>query len=321
MPYNVINTIHYLTGEAKEHLAGNGCAVRFCELAGLTPDQFCAEIQGVDAVIAGGERWSEKVFQAADKIKIVARSGSGYDQVDLGAATRHGVWVTNTPDANSNAVADLTIGLILCLLRGIPAMLGDMKAGIWKQVRGKELGSLTLGIVGAGRIGRQVAQRARGFGARVLVCDVAPDEAFAASCQVEYAGLDRLFSISDIVSLHCALNEQTLGLVNRRLLGMMKREAYIVNTSRPAVIVRDDLVAALTSGRIAGAAIDVHDPRPSPDDPLVRLDNVLATPWVGSYTDAACAAMVMTAAEEIVRVLRGDVPRFPVNRIPALAHQ
>ena len=282
----------------------------------MTEDEFCREIRGVDAVIAGGERYTEKVFQAADKLKIVARTGAGYDKVDTVAAAKHSIWVTTTPGATSNAVADFTLGLILCVLRNIPAMVQEMKGGEWNQFRGRELASLTLGVVGAGSIGREVIKRARGFGARILAYDVQPDSAFAEKWQVQYVSLDELMAQSDVVSLHTPLNAQTRGLIDERRLKSMKREAYLVNTSRPEVVDKKALAKALGAKEIAGAAIDVHEPRPTtPDDPLVRLANVIATPWTAYNTEACIAKMCINAAKDAVRVLHGGTPRFPVNKL------
>lgn len=315
MPLKVTNTQPALTQEARMLLAENGCEVSDCVLSKLTEDQFCQHIRGVHAVIAGGEKWTARVFAAADKLKIVARYGVGYDRVDLVAATRHGVWVTNTPGATSPAVADLTVGLILCLLRHIPQMVQDMKEGRWQPIRGRELGSLTLGIVGAGSIGREVIKRTRGFGTRVLACDVAPDQEFAAAWQVQYVPLDDLLSQSDIVSLHVPLNRDTRGLIDARGIALMKKNAYLVNTARAPVVDKEALLKALQTKAIAGAALDVWSPDPcAPDDPLL-LDNVIATPWTASRTEEGATRMSIAAAREVVTVLHGGSPRSAVNKL------
>jgi len=314
MSFEVINTQAYLTDEAKDYLEKNDCRIRFQPLDALDDEQFCRGIRAVDAVIAGGEWWTDKRLGSADKLKIVARTGAGVDHVDLQAAARHGIWVTNTPGATSRAVADFTLGLILSLLRNIPAMAADMKNGKWEQFCGKELGSLTLGVVGTGSIGKEVIVRARGFGAKILAYDIAPGGQFAAHWQVRYVSLDELMARSDIVSIHCALTEQTEGLINAENLELMKKEAYLVNTSRAGVVDKDALMAALQAKKIAGAAIDVHDPAPcAPDDPLVALDNVIATPWTAYKTEESIARMCITAVADLVTVLRGGRPRFPVN--------
>ena len=200
--YRVINAINYITDEATAHMTAIGCEVSFRDLMSMSEDELCDTVRGAHAVVAAIEPWTERVFDAADKVKIVARAGAGYDAVDLEAATRHGVWVTS-------AVADMTLILILCLLRHIPKLVSDMKAGVWHKILGKELGSITLGMVGTGYIGSQVIKRARAFGSKVLAYDIAPNESLSAEYDVQYVGFEELLAKSDIVSLHCALNDQT----------------------------------------------------------------------------------------------------------------
>ena len=316
MPFNVINTQHYLTNDARTFLEKNDCEILDDSLSNLTEDEFCREIRGIHAVIAGSEQYTDKVFRAADKLKIVARTGAGYDQVDLGAATKNAVWVTTTPGAGMHAVSDFTLGLILCLLRNIPAMVQEMKNGEWKQFAGRELADMTLGVIGVGVIGQEVIKKARGFGASVLAYDIYHDHTFAENWQIRYVSLDELMAQSDIVSLHTALNEHTQGLIDERRLKMMKKDAYLVNTSRPGVVVKDALINILKAKEIAGAAIDVHDPAPcAPDDSLVQLDNVIATPWTAYKTEEAIDRMCNTAVRDIVTVLRGETPHFPVNEL------
>ena len=316
MPFNVINTQHYLTRGARTCLETNGCEIIDDPLSDLTEDDFCRIIRGIDAVIAGSERYTEKVFRAADKLKIIARTGAGYDQVDLSAATKNAVWVTTTPGAGSHAVSDFTIGLILCLLRNIPAMAQEMKNGEWRQFAGRELSSMTVGVIGVGAIGQEVIKKARGFGANVLAFDIYHDHDFAEKWETRYVALDELMAQSDIVTLHTALNEHTQGLIDARRLKLMKKGAYLVNTSRPDVVVKDALIEILKNKRIAGAAIDVHDPAPcSPGDSLVQLDNVIATPWTAYKTEEAIDRMCDTAVNDVITVLKGGAPRFPVNEL------
>ena len=281
MAFVVRNTQQYLTQEAQSYLAENGCQVSQVAWQDLSEDEMCRAISGVDATIAGGEPYTRRVFDAADRLKIVARTGTGYDKIDLAAATEHGVWVTNTPGESgpAEAVADFALGLILCLLRNICGTAHDMKRGKWEPFRGRELGSLVLGIIGTGAIGRRVIQRARGFGSRVLAYDIRPDETLAARWQVEYVSLDELMAQSDVVSIHILLDGDTRGLIDAHKLSLMKPTAYLVNTSRASVVDKTALLSVLHAKKIAGAALDVHDPAPcAPDDPLVQLDNVLATP-------------------------------------------
>jgi len=316
MRFRIHNTWPSLSEEALSYLTKNGGDVSYRRWLGLPEDEICREIKGLDAIIAGGERYTRKVFDSADRLKIVARVGAGVDHVDLTAATDHGIWVTNTPSANSPAVADFTIGMILCLLRNIHGMARDMKLGRWQRFCGRELGQVTLGIVGAGSIGRQVIKRARGFGTRVLANDIVPDHDFAAEWQFEYVPLDELMADSDVVSLHVPLDESTRGFIDARRLRLMKGTAYLINTSRAPVVDRAALLEVLQAREITGAALDVHDPAPcAPDDPLVALDNVLATPWSAFNTEASITRMSIAAAQEVIEVLQGNLPKFPVNEV------
>ncbi len=316
MQYRVHNTQNHLSQEALSYLENNGCKVSHGSWDNLDEEEICCLIKGVDAVIAGGEPYTGRVFAAAGRLKIVARSGVGFDRIDLNAAGEHGVWVTITPGLRGNApaVSDLTLGLILSLLRNIHGMAHDMKRGKWEQYKGRELGSLVLGIVGTGSIGREVIMRARGFGAKILAYDIQPDEDFAHKWQIEYVALDELMNHSDLVSLHVSLSENTEGLIDGSRLRLMKNTAYLINTSLAAVVDRPALLEMLQDQRIAGAALDVHDPAPcAPDDPLVLQDNVLATPFVAAKTAESIARMSITAAREVVTVLKGSPPNFPVN--------
>lgn len=318
MTFRVHNTQSYLTEEALNLLAENGCEVSYRQWQDLPEEEseVCREIRGVDAVIAGSEHYTRQVFRAADKLRVVARTGAGIEKIDLEAATEHGVWVTNTPAANGPAVADFTIGLILCLLRNLHGMACDMKQGKWKKFRGRELGNMTLGIVGTGTIGRQVIKRAKGFGTQILGYDLDPDEEFASEWQVRYLPLDDLMAQSDVVTIHVPLNEETCALIDERRLKLMQETAYLVDASRPFVVDRVALLKMLQAREIAGAALDVHDPETwGPDDPLMRLDNVLATPWTAYNTQEAVARMSISAARDVVAVLQGHTPKYPVNEV------
>ena len=316
MPSKVIWGVDFITHEARDHFDTIDCEIIESYLTNLEENELCEILRGADAVIAGGEYYNERVFQAAENLKIVARLGAGYDHVDLESATKHGVWVTTTPGATSNAVADFTLGLILMITRNIHGMAKDMDAGRWNQFKGLELAESTLGIIGAGSIGKEVIKRARGFGTYILAYDINPDEAFAKEWSVKYVALDELVSESDIISIHTSYNEGTRHIIDKNRLNLMKHTAYLINTSRAEVIEKNALIEFLKAKKIAGAAIDVHDAYPcSPDDPLVHLDNVIATPWSAYNTNGSVEKMCITATEEAVAVLQGDKPRFPVNRL------
>ena len=315
MTHEIINVESNLTEEAQRIFAENHCRVRFVELEGLTESEFCYAIVGVEAVLAGGEYYTPRVFEAADQLKIVARSGVGVDHVDLKAAAEHGVWVTNTPGATNTSVAEFSIGLMLSLLRHIATLAAQMKTGKFVRTGGKELASLTLGVIGTGGIGKEVSRLARAFGTQVLGYDIYPDRDFAQQYQVEYVSFKQLLQQSDIVTIHCGLDESTRGMIGESQLQLMQPTAYLVNTARPQIVDKGALVNCLKAGNLAGAAIDVWETIPCPvDDPLLQLDNVLATSWSAYYTDKAVSNMHRRAAQEIVRVLQGHPPRHPVNK-------
>jgi phosphoglycerate dehydrogenase-like enzyme len=325
MTFNVINTQKHLTDEAIRTLESAECRVRYVNLVSLDENEMCREIADADGVVAGSERYTPKVFAAADRLKVIARTGVGVDQIDLVAATRHGVYITNTPGATNAAVAEFTIGVIICMLRGVFGMATAMRLGEWRPTCGRELGNLTLGIVGAGGIGKRVISIARGFGTQVLAYDISIDVDFAVQWDFEYVSLEQLLRRSDVVSIHCGLSDSTRGMIGSRELDLMKRDAYLVNTARPSIVDHDALARKLKSRELAGAAIDVHDPVPcGPEDGLVALDNVLPTCWSAYNTHEAIADMSQRAAEDLIAVLKGRDPRHPVNhflRKPALTNR
>jgi D-3-phosphoglycerate dehydrogenase len=321
MAHRVINTQAYLTDEARKILIDSGCEIIDKYIpAKFTLDVNCGDeyseaIMGADAVVAGGELYSSEYLDLLKNMKILARTGVGVDGIDLDTAARKGIWVTNTPMATAGAVSDFSVCLILSLLRNVPGMAAEMRAGAWNQFVGRELTGCTVGVVGTGAIGRATIKKLSGFDTRVIAFDIAPDAAFASACNFEYVELDALLAESDIVTLHVPHNPATDKLMDARRLGLMKPTASLVNTSRPGVIDKDALIAALQGAAIAGAAIDVHYPAPcEPNDPLVALDNVIATPWSAFGTAESVGAMCSGAASEIATVLGGGTPEFPVNQ-------
>ena len=223
MRHKVLFTERYLTEEGKAYLEQNDCEVVARFLRWQPEKELIDALKDCDAVIAGGEVYSEQVINSAKKLKIIARLGAGYDHVDLSAASRAGVTVTNTPGATSKAVAEMVLGLMLALLRRIPIYDAGMKRGIWDQEPTvTELGSSTVGIAGMGFIGREVIRLLQSFGPRVVAYDVVWDPDFARANAVERVSMERLMEVSDIVSIHVPLNEKTRGLINAGLLKLMK---------------------------------------------------------------------------------------------------
>ncbi len=309
------HTFRQLAGEHEQRLRAAGC-----EITGSPFPRPAAEhellplVRDVDAVIASTDSFTRRVFEAAASLRIVARFGVGYDAIDLAAATEHGVWITTTPGTNEQSVADLTLGLILALVRRIVPAVEQTRAGRWERPVGLELSGLTLGLIGFGRIGRQVAARARAFGMQVIVYDVVRDERAAAEMGVRYVALDDLLSQADVVSLHAPATPQTRHLIDARALARMKPEAYLVNTARGELVNEADLAAALRAGRLAGAALDVfaHEP-PGPDHPLLALPNVLPTPHMAGITLQSGRRMAAMCVDDVLAVLRGERPPHALN--------
>ncbi len=279
----------------------------------LKSEELAELIGEADALIVGNDRVDAQAIGAAPRLKVISRYGVGVDNVDLGAASARGIVVTNTPGANDNSVADLAMALILACARRIPAAVGLVREGQWKRVMGAEIWQKTLGVIGTGRIGKGVVRRARGFDMRVICYDVIRDERWAEANQATYAALEELLPQADFVTLHVPLLPSTSHLIGSRELGLMKRSAYLVNTSRGGIVDEEALYQALISGRLAGAALDVLEKEPGTDSPLCQLDNVLVTAHIGGYTQDAVRNMGVRAAQNVIDVLSGEGSRFAVN--------
>jgi len=278
-----------------------------------TEDEMCVLVADVDAAIVSLDPVTEKVLESGRRLKIAARCGVGYDNIDVTAATRMGVFVTNVPGANSRAVAEMTVGLMFDVARRISMMDRRMRAGIWKGHVGFELGGKTLGVVGTGSIGRLVAELGAGLGMRVLCYSRTPDRAWAEATGVFYVSLDELLGASDVVSLHVALTHDTHNLLSERELSMVKTSAILINTSRGAIVDEDALFTALQEGRLSGAGLDVFAEEPIGRSRLLELENVVLTPHISGLTAESAHAMAMGAARNVVAVLRGQMPENAVN--------
>jgi D-3-phosphoglycerate dehydrogenase len=278
-------------------------------------DDFLGPLADCDGLVVGPEGISARVLAACPRLRVVARTGVGVDTVDLDTATRLGIWVTNTPGANHEAVADLTLGLMLALARQIPRHAEIARAGSWGRVPMVELWEKTIGIVGIGRVGRAVAHRARGFNMTLLATDPYADAAWCAANGVRLVALDELLAASDIVTLHVTHTPETRGVINARSLALMKPTAFLINTARGELIDEAALLAALDAGRPAGAALDVlaHEP-PSPDDPILKHPKVLVTPHIAGTTAESTGRMGHQAVRNALAVLTGGRPPDAVNQ-------
>lgn len=251
-------------------------------------------------MVAGLEALTSRVLEgAAAHLKVVSRCGVGLESVDLAAAERLGIRVFNTPDAPSQAVAELAVGVMLCVLRRIAEADRALRAGDWKALQGSLLGDKTVGVVGYGRIGSRVAALCRGFGCRVLVCE--QRDVSAPGC--ERADLDGLLERSDVVTLHVPLDGKTRGLLGPERLARMRRGAVLVNVSRGGLIDETALAEALASGRLGGAGLDVYEREPY-DGPLKTLPNTALTAHMGSAARECRARMEREAVSNLIGGLR-----------------
>jgi D-3-phosphoglycerate dehydrogenase len=268
----------------------------------------------VDAVLVGNDAVTEHVIAAAPHLKVVSKHGVGVDNVDVPAATRAGVIVTNTPGANQVAVAEMAVALIMALTRKTAYHDIVVKSGGWSRIIGTELAGKTVGLVGLGRIGKEVVLRLKGFQVKFLAYDVYQDNTFAAENGVRFVTLDELLSESDIVTLHAVLTSDTQGFIGEKELRRMKPGAFLVNTARGGLVDEQALYQALSENRLAGAGLDVFAEEPPKNSPLLQLgDKVLLTPHLGAQTTETVLRMGQMAAENIVQVLRGERPMGLVN--------
>ena len=279
----------------------------------VTEDDLISLIRGVDGIITGSHPYTRRVISAADKLKIISRTGAGFDTIDLEAATERGIIVTTTPDANSESVAELAMGLMLSVARCIPQGDRKIRRGDWSPHIGVELYQKTLGIVGLGKIGKRLAKRAHGFDMTILAYDLYQDEAFAAEYGVTYLPLDELLARADFVSIHSPLTPETSGLIGEPELKLMKPTAYLVNTARGPIVDEAGLIKALGAGWIAGAGLDVFSQEPPTNNPLLSIENVVLGPHVAASTEEALYRMGRGAAENVVNVFEGKQPLGVVN--------
>lgn len=262
---------------------------------------------------------NEAVLDAArPSLRVVAQFGVGYDNIDVCAATRHGVIVTNTPDVLVEATADVAFGLLIAAARRFQEGRAATRYDRWQWAQallwGPEVYGGTLGIVGMGRIGAAVARRARGFGMRVLYHSRSRKPALEFALECEYRDLDSLLAESDFVSLHCALTPETRRIIDAAALRRMKPEAILVNTGRGGLVDQQALLAAVREGVIGGAGLDVTDPEPpSPHDPILHTPGILVTPHLGSCSVRARSGMTRLCVQNILAVLEGRRPPTPVN--------
>jgi D-3-phosphoglycerate dehydrogenase len=292
-------------------------------IAKLGPGGLEAELADADAlVVRSAVQVNAKLLESAPKLRAIGRAGVGVDNIDIDAATHSGIVVMNTPGANAVAVAELAIGLMISMARSIPRANSTMHAAKWekKSLQGSELRGKTLGIIGLGRIGLEVARRARSFGMELIGYDPFIAPVIARENQVTLLPLDELFKQSDYLTLHVGLTTQTEGMINATSIKLMKPGVRIVNCARGELIVDEALAGAIRSGRVAGAALDVFRKEPLKDSAYFGLDNVLLSPHVAGSTDEAQEAIGIQLAKEVRDYLKLGVVQCAVN-LPSLSHE
>ena len=287
------------------------------------PDGLPAALADADAlVVRSAVQVGDELMAHAPKLRVIGRAGVGVDNIDAEAATRRGIVVMNTPGANAVAVAELTIGLMVALARKVPAANATMHAGKWekKNLQGTELRAKTLGILGLGRVGLEVARRARGFGMEILGADPFVSAAVARENGIVLVPVEELFAKADYLTLHVGLTPQTTGIVNAKTIAAMKKGVRIVNCARGELVCDADLAAALKTGQVAGAALDVFSVEPPKESPYFDLDNVILSPHIAGSTAEAQEAVGVQIAHQVCEYLKLGVVQNAVN-VPTLSRE
>lgn len=282
---------------------------------GITADELLTVIADYDALIVRGRtKVTQSVFEAGKKLKIVGRSGVGVDNIDLKAAKTCGITVVNAPVATTVAVAELAFGMLLALVRELPRADASMKAGKWlkKELEGTELYGKTLGVIGFGRIGAAVGKRAAAFDMKVIGYDPLLSADQIRERGAAAVSLDELYAQADLITLHIPLTDQTRGMLGAEAFSKMKKGVRIVCAARGGVIDEAALLAALESGQVAGAALDVFAIEPPGDSALVKHSKVVATPHIGAQTAEAQQRAAADISAEVLSGLRGDTLRWKV---------
>jgi len=269
----------------------------------LTKDECLSLYNDIDGLIAGTEALTAGILKSSRNLRVISRCGAGTDSIDMEAAKELGIKVFTTPDAPTQAVAELTIGLILNLVRGISLEDRSVRSGGWQKNMGNLLSKKTLGILGLGRIGKRVVELTQPFNLKYIAWDNSPDRHFADKYGIEFTGLDELLTKADIVTIHLSYASELKGIIGGRELKLMKRDAFLLNTARGGLVDEGALSNALKERRIAGAALDVFEQEPY-TGPLAKLDNVILTPHIGSYAVESRVDMEVQAVKNLIKGLK-----------------
>ena len=289
---------------------------------GLKPDELRKIVADYDGwVIRSGTKITAELIAAAKNLKVIGRAGVGFENIDVDAASKKGIVVMNTPGGNNVTTGEHTISLMMALARHIPQAVASVKVGKWDRNKfvGVELCNKTLGVIGLGNVGRIVAERAAGLRMKVTGYDPFIAAESIARMGVEPSSLEEIFAKSDFITVHVPLTPETQGLINSNAFAKMKNGVRIINCARGGIVDEKDLAEAIREGKVAGAALDVYvDEPPSPDHPLVKMEQVITTPHLGASTDEAQLNVAIAVAEQMVDFLASGVVRYAVN-VPSVS--
>jgi len=283
---------------------------------GLEPEEILAVISDYDALVVRSQtQASAEIIEAGKNLQVIARAGVGTDNVDIEAATRRGIVVVNAPTGNTISAAEHTIALMLALARHIPQANALLRSGVWRRedFMGTEVRNKTLGIIGLGGVGSEVARRARGLEMKLIAYDPFISVDHARNLQVELVSFKQLLKESDFITLHLPLTASTKGLIGAKELSLVKPQVHIINTARGGLIDEPALVKAIREKRVAGAAVDVFCEEPATSSVLFESDNIIVTPHLGASTTEAQVMVARDVATQIVDVLKGQPARYAVN--------
>jgi D-3-phosphoglycerate dehydrogenase len=283
------------------------------EGSGLEVSELIRKVGQADAWIVGSYPIQAALLENAPRLQIIAKHGVGIDNIDVPAATKKGILVAIAPGSNDQAVADMTMALLLSLVRSIPQANASVNSGRWERFKGFGLTGKTIGIIGLGHIGLNVAKRVKGFDMEILGCDPSWPEERALEIGIARVDFETLIGKSDVISLHVPLTPETEGLVGEHQIALMKKGVWIVNTSRGKIIDEKAIYQALVSGRVAGYATDVFETEPPEGNLLLDLANVVATPHIGSYTNDALRMLGDSVVDTILKVFHGEKSECIIN--------
>ncbi len=314
----VSETFHEIP-QAKRVLEESDCEVCYVipmqEIKEIAEEQMSVKLSEANALIIGGIHVDAEVLARANNLRVVSVHRSGYDKIDVDAATQRGIFVTNVKGVNADQCADFTIGLMIALVRQI--LRGDkaLRNGKWcsETALSSDVTGATLGIIGLGQIGAGVAKRAMGFDMKLLATVRRQDPELAKRFGIEFVGIDELLRRSDIVSLHVPLSEETRGLIGEKELRLMKNTSFLINTARGGIVDEKALHRALTEGWIAGAALDAYEQEPLYSSPLFGLHNIILTPHQSGLTEKSMVGAAVRTAKNAVEVMRGNMTPDVLN--------